>query len=146
MRPKRKLLLVSANEERAGILRFVLETHARAVTVAATAAEARELLAAHTYDLLLCQWPVEDVAALADLVHDANHNAHALVLAPQLKERPEGVGAAIVMTGNYCTAELLERIKCLCACKRGPLRMEDRKPVLPVTVDAMMALAERRTA
>ena len=44
MRPKKKILLVGDDEDRVGVLRYVLETHAYRVFTAASAAEAGELL------------------------------------------------------------------------------------------------------
>ena len=59
MRPKKRILLVDRDENRLGILRFVLSTHYFRMFGAADALEARELLRAEYPEVLLLVWPLE---------------------------------------------------------------------------------------
>ena len=143
MRPKKKILLVGANEDHTGVLKFLLETHHYAATTVVSAAEAEQHLRAGFYDLLLIEYPLESIEHLLDQAYDLDSTMHSLVIAPKLRERPELRNASAVMVGNYCSAELLERSKVLTARKRGPKKFGP-------AIDRMVALAaqnaDRRTA
>ena len=142
MRPKKKVLLVGVDVDRASVLKFTLETCGFAVTVKTTAAEALEEMQSSRHDLLLCVWPLSGVEFLIDQIYVLDLDIRTLVLAANLREVPFGLNADAILTrGNCSSAELLERAKVLSARKRGPRPM--RKPVAAAPV---MSFAERRLA
>jgi DNA-binding NtrC family response regulator len=120
MRPKKKILLACANEDHAGVLKYILETNGYAVTCAATATLTLHLAANRPYELLLIEYPLDGLSHLLDQARALDSSLHSLVLAPKLAERPSNLLADVVLLRNTCAAELLERIKVLTARKRGP--------------------------
>jgi len=117
MRPKKRILLAADNEDRLGVLRFLLETNGRAVTGVATAPEALEAIAAHGFDLVVIDWPLDGLGRLVEEAH-ARWTA-SLVLAARERERPDCCADAVLLRGTPAP-ELLGRIKVMCARKRGP--------------------------
>ena len=142
MRPKKKILIVGASEDRNGILRFLLDTYGYAVTVATTAAQALELLPA---DILLIDAPYEGIAYLLSEVRmlDLELAPRSIVLLARSAALPDGAYAdAVIQAKDYCPAYLIERIKVLAARKRGP--HPHAKP--PVSVPVMTAEVMRGLA
>ena len=130
MRPKKKILLMGANEDRVSVLTFTLKTHAYAVTVAPSAAEAIEFLRVLHFELLLCQMPLEGVDSVIDQARAADINTPSMVLTTK---QVEPVLCDAVLP-DACTMELLlERIKVMSARKRGPRPV----PKMPVAVPAI---------
>jgi CheY-like chemotaxis protein len=121
MRPKKKILLVSASEDRASILKFMLETHRFAVTAALSAAEAFNLLSQEQYHLLLCHLPLTGIESLIDKAHFIDEGMPSLAIADKLSQLPFCIHAcAYIKPADYCSTYLLERVKVLTARKRGP--------------------------
>ena len=121
MRPRKKILLVSASEDRASILKFMLETSRFAVTACLSAAEALDLLSQEQYNLLLCHLPFTGIENLIDSARTIDEAMPSLVLAGKLSQLPIGIHAsAFIKPADYCAAYLLERVKVLTARKRGP--------------------------
>ena len=125
MRPKKQILLVSANEDRAGVLKYMLETNGYAVTAVGSAAEALAALAAwpcwRLCELLLCELPLDGAAQLFSRARQHDGHMQRLALAYRLREVPEDLDVDRILHGVSTTqAELLECVKLLTARKRGP--------------------------
>ena len=144
MRPKKRILLVGASEDRLSILKFMFVTRGFAVGSAVGAAAAVEQLHAESYDLLLCLWPLPlpGIEYLLNQAYDIDSAMRSLVLAPALATSPAGLNTdAILLRGGCSSAELLERVKVLCARKRGPRPTRKQPIAVPV-----MSTADRRLA
>ena len=121
MRPRKKVLVVSANEERASVLRFTLDVWGFAVTCAPSPAEAFELLQAKQYEVLLCELPLTGIERLLDRGYEFDREMRSMVLAGMVRKVPDGLNAdAVIQMKDFSPAYLLERMKILAARKRGP--------------------------
>ncbi len=98
MRPRKKILLIDADETRRGILAYTLDVHRFEVHQCAAVSEARACLAAREVDLVLSQ-PTEEFETLW----------RSLVDTPWLS-----------LVASPTTEDLLNQIKTLTARKRGP--------------------------
>lgn len=143
MRPKKRILLVGASEDRLSILKFMLVTRGFAVASAVGAAAAVEQLRAESYDLLLCDhWPLPGIEHLLNQAYEIDSATRSLVLAPALATSPAGLNTdAILLRGGCSSAELLERVKVLTARKRGPRPTRKQPVAVPV-----MSTEDRRLA
>jgi hypothetical protein len=100
------------------------------------------VFAAYDLDLVVACWPLAnaDLGKLLNELRACKSGVHSLLLAEQLTVAPENTVADAVMLKGACTpSQILERVKLLTACKRGP------KPPVQ-SVDRMMMLAQGRTA
>ena len=142
MRPKKKILLVGASEDRLSILKFMLHTNGYAVTEVLGAEPAVEHLRAQTYDLLFCDYSrLPGIEHLLDQAWEIDSAMHSLVLAPDLPASPEGLNAdAVLLRGGCSSFALLEWVRRLTAKKRGPRK---KMPVISVPV---MCAEDRRLA
>lgn len=141
MRPKRRILLVCAAECRLQELRFLLETHAYAVTGIETAAAAQDqLMNAAPFNVLLIDWPLD---ASEQLVRGAQVAATpSLVVSTKLSDRPaECLADIFVKRCGYQSLELLEWIRTLSSRKRGPKPLKKPVASVPVIEAAREALA-----
>ena len=132
MRPKKRILLAGSDEDRVGVLRYVLETNAWLVDTALTAAEAIGCLrnAPAPYDLLVCEWPMQEMPRLLDAAHAPEAHTPSLVIARSVVEPPEGIVAdGIIIRPMWNSQELLARAKMLTARKRGPRKGTKKLPV-----------------
>jgi DNA-binding response OmpR family regulator len=138
MKSKKRILLAASQEDRASVLKFTLETNRFFVIVAATSQEAIANLPGRAFDLVLVDWPLDGCAAVLDAAYA--EETRSLVLAAKEKKRP-GCCADDVIIYPASPAYLIDRIKVMCARKRGP--RPTKKPVvsLPALPHAYM---ERR--
>jgi hypothetical protein len=145
MRPRKKILLVGASEDRLSILKFMLNTRGFAVTAVVGAAPAVEQLRAQTYELLLCEhWPLPGIEHLLNQAWEIDSAMHSLVLAPGLTASPAGLNTdAVLLRGGCSSSALLERVKVLTARKRGPRAIRKQPAAVPVPE---MCAADRRLA
>ncbi len=121
MRPKKRILLATANEVNGSVLKYMLEINRFAVKSTASAAEALETLQHETFDAMLCEWPLTGIERLLDQAWTIDADMRSLVLAGSLREKPQSIIAdAVLLRGGCSPAELIERLKVLCARKRGP--------------------------
>ncbi len=145
MRPKKRILLAACHEERASILKYVLETHSFVAVIAPDAAEAVAQLRAQPWDLLLCELPFHGLVALLDQARAAY--TPSAVLTGALREAPPLLNAdAMISKADAYPAILLDRLKVLTARKRGP--RPQPKPVAscsPLTL-AIQAAQKARLA
>jgi CheY-like chemotaxis protein len=132
MRPKKKILLVSASEERASVLRFMLMTSCFAVTSVTDRTAALAELEAQPFDLLLCDLPLSGISYLVEDAHEAYPFMPSIVLGASAQDIASKLCASAIYQRLPSSAELLEQIKILVARKRGP--KPQTKPSLPVPV------------
>lgn len=133
MRPKKRILLVGVDEARISILRFVLETHAFAVTSALSSIEAAVRIRNAEWDVLICDWPLPEGLWLIEQTRLQSRSVPVLVLAHSMNVRPEGIdelGLAVnVLTRiNSSSSALLEYAKLMTAHKRGPVKGWKKAP------------------
>lgn len=142
MRPKKRVLIVDANEERLSVLRFTLGTmYGRTVKGAATAEEAYALAAGWLPDLLVTAWPSPpiDVPKLLIRAHRTWPSLPLLLMAnAHAPEALQTLVDGIAMPAERM-AGLIARVKLMTAHKRGP----KPKPVqsVPVPIAAQRRLA-----
>jgi DNA-binding response OmpR family regulator len=142
MRPKKRILVVGASEDRVGVLRFTLETHAYATTAAYTAEAALEILGEQYFDVLICGWPLDGIEALLRDAR-ANHPAvRTMILAPTAVNLPisEMPADATLCKASYGMAYMLERLKYLAARTPGPAKK------LPAVAQAAIPTTDWRVA
>jgi CheY-like chemotaxis protein len=146
MRPKKKILLLSLSESRLSLLAFMLRTNGYSVTSESVIDEARELLATQPFDALLCDLPLPGVEELIASMHLINFWAKTLVIGTSTSDAR--LFADALFTFEPSAAELLERIKILCARKRGPQRkkLPERVPPVALTHAAEFLAARERLA
>lgn len=140
MRPKSRILIVGSNEDRLGVLAFLLSTNAYAVTCASSIDNARELTLTKDWELLIVDLPLDNVQSLLLTARAAKEGQRTLALAPYLKFCPEGLFVDCFLPGKITSAEMLERLKVLCARKRGP------RPLRKLVESAPVIALESRIA
>jgi DNA-binding response OmpR family regulator len=126
MRPKKRILLIGGDENRAGTTRFMLVTQGFAVTAANDTADALAYLAIEAWDLVLCDLPLPGLKDICDAVHATCPHVPVLIVGE--REPVSSETFASIQERALGAAELVDRIKVLCARKRGP-RKGTRKPV-----------------
>jgi CheY-like chemotaxis protein len=118
MRPKKRILLAASLEDRLSTLRFLLETHAYAVTGAATQAEALALLTDKPFDLVLVDWPFDGCERLLNAAHA--RETVSLALASREAAAPELPADGVITKSGSSSFALLDRVKFAAIRKRGP--------------------------
>lgn len=127
MRPKKRILLIDANEEHRSVLTFTLKTKGFLVRGAATADEARQAAFEFSPDLVIGCWPLatSDLGELLSFIHKQNWQVRSLVLCEALREAPALLVADVILLKGFCLSEqILERAMFLSARKRGPAKFE----------------------
>jgi two-component system, OmpR family, response regulator CpxR len=143
MRPKKCILLIDSDEDRISLRRFLFETHGFSVLSAENARDAQRHFYPGVIDLVVCAYPSVgiDMERLLNLFKASRSWVPAVALVKDGEKVPVALLAdASICLPSCSTADLIERIKIISARKRGP------KKQLPVRIDAMMALAARRSA
>jgi len=120
VRPPRKILLVGDDEERIGVLRYLLRTYKYAVITASSPAEAAELLC-QPIDVLLLEWPLDGAEDLLNRSKEISPATNTLVVTDE-DRLPVGVtpDSTLFRRSLRSNAEILDRIMVLAARKRGP--------------------------
>ena len=131
MRPKKKILLVCASDDRLSDLKYMLWVNKYEVFGETSTSDALELLRDLTVDLLLCELPLPGVEDLLAQAQALNSSMRSLMMGNITAEIAAGLFADVIYQARPfkappSSAELLERIKVLCARKRGPI--STRKP------------------
>ena len=127
MRPKKRIVLLAADEQKRSVLKFMLETNGFAVFNAPGVEETMQaIIGSHSrIDLLLMRLPIADLKPLSALEkilarkNDCDAEMHWLVIG----KMPEALADKISAEENLWNpsgAELLERVKLFTARKRGP--------------------------
>ena len=146
MRPKKKILIVDANEQRAGVLKFALETNHFDARVCSTAAEAVEQAETWCAELAILGWPQRDLDVRRVLHGVAMRfplgNVRTLVVADSLEPAMPDLRAHRTMCAPTMDA-VLEACRYLTARKRGPRK--GWQPLPPASV-VPAAIAERISA
>ena len=125
MRPKKKILLVDVNENRAALMRFMLRTNGFAVQTAATVDEARIAVSEWVPDLAVVAWPPLGISRHVPM----------LLLAPKETEGTLAIYSDRTLF-NANSRDILDAAKQMCARKRGP-KPGMTKPVQSVQVAAI---------
>jgi two-component system, OmpR family, response regulator CpxR len=115
VRPKKKILLVGDDEDRVGVLRFLLETHRYSIHLFNGVADAIGV------DLVLVLWPFAAARELLTAAKAFFPPIPTVVLSGNRTRLPLGFMPDMTLCRDQCSsAEILERIKVLTARKRGP--------------------------
>jgi hypothetical protein len=140
MRPHKKILLLSASEDRLSVVAFMLNVNGFSVTPALSSDQALELLDAGRYDLLFAVLPFTGIERV--MQQGASDTfMRTMILSGKSYDCPPGISAHAALPLNALHAEILERVKVLTAAKRGP------KPTMkPPQIVAVMSDTDRRCA
>jgi DNA-binding response OmpR family regulator len=127
MRPKKKILLVGASEDRLSVLKYLLRTNGYAVIDAASSKDALEQLILLDVDLLLCELPLAGVEEMLLQGHNLNPAMHAMAIGEISAEIAASLHADVIyqnrpFKNQPSPAEILDRVKVLTRRKRGPLQ------------------------
>jgi len=122
VRPKKVILLVGDDEDRVGILRYLLVIHGYAVYPAFSAAEAYAILHELDIELLFVVWPLDDALKLLEMAStDIAPRIPTLVASYDLETLPLGWAPDMTIgRPQYSSDVILARVKMLTARKRGP--------------------------
>jgi CheY-like chemotaxis protein len=123
MRPKKKILLIDADEERLSVRRFTLTTNQFKVFSATSAAEALSAARDFEPEVALIVWPFDGAARFVEKLRAWAPFTKTLLLAEGSQAQPEGIVTDMALWGSPSASELLDRLKTLAACKRGPKKM-----------------------
>jgi CheY-like chemotaxis protein len=128
MRPKKTILCVDDNDQVLSVRKFLLETRGYRVLTALTAQEAMETAEGAlpgTIDLLLCDlvMPQMDGNELIRRIKQMHPALPALLISGTVASFDRAAAADVFLPKGACSpSEMLERIRILCARKRGPKR------------------------
>lgn len=117
MRPKRRILLIDANEDRIARMRFLLRTHGYAVISASSAREVCSFFEIDRPDLVVAASDMPGLDCLLKSLHDEDAFIPQMIIAPA-KTECHAIADAVLFGAK--PDELLERIKVMAAHKRGP--------------------------
>ena len=128
MRPKKRILLVDRDENRLGVLRFVLSVHYFRVFGEAEPFDAHELLRAEYPEVLLLLWPLDQagVEALLQANDRRPHRANVLLVAENEVIQPEITVDRCLLGINCTPANLLEAARICAQRRRGPKKRPPR--------------------
>jgi DNA-binding response OmpR family regulator len=141
MRPKKRILLIDADEERAGVSAFMLRTRGFAVIPVTNADQALTAVIEHELDLVLALGDFPDLNPLLMRLR-AFSTARQMVYLPKAKV-PTGIIADCYFPATSTVEDLVERCKIMSARKHGPRP----HPKIVVAAAAGMELdLQRRTA
>jgi CheY-like chemotaxis protein len=128
MRPKKTILCVDDNEQVLGVRKFLLETRGYRVLTALTSQEALEIAEGAlpgAIDLLLCDlvMPQMDGNELIRRIKRVHPALPSLLVSGTVSSFDRAAAADVFLPKGACSpSEMLERIRILCARKRGPKR------------------------
>ncbi len=134
MRPKKTILCVDDNEQVLSVRKFLLETRGYRVLAVQTAEEALEMAERAlpgSLDLLLCDLvlPQMDGNEVVRRVKEIHPALPTMLISGTVTSFDRAATADVFLPkGASSPSEMLERIRVLCARKRGP-----KKAVMPVT-------------
>jgi two-component system response regulator CpxR len=122
VRPRKRVLLIDANEDRSGILRFTLEEVWKyRILLAKTAEEAIYTLASEWVEIVLLDMTIPaSLPCLEKLKAIAPHIPMVLIGTMRDMEMAGTRLADAFFTRSISAMELLERLKVMSARKRGP--------------------------
>ena len=120
MRPKRRILIVDANEQRAAIWRMVLFTNGYAVRSAATAPEALKAAWDFSAEAVLLILPLPEAQSLIRQLRRTMPLARVLAYAEGMREMPGDIEADSYELGRPPVATVMDRLRALTRRKRGP--------------------------
>ena len=141
MRPKKKILCVSSEENSLSVMNFFLETNQFMVLEATSADEAEGLFRTTQVDLVLTDVAIgaDEIAgvSLAKRLKQINQHIPIAVIDNGKRSIPEGWYDGVI--NKDCTpSNLLERIKVMTARKRGP---RPKNKILDITAQTKQGLS-----
>ncbi len=134
MRPKKTILCVDDNEQVLSVRKFLLETRGYRVLSAQTSQEALEIAEGAvpgSLDLLLCDlvMPQMDGNELVRRIKDLHPSLPAMLISGTVNAFDRAASADVFLPKGACSpSEMLERIRVLCARKRGPKKAVVSQP------------------
>ncbi len=135
MRPKKVILLVDPNEERAGLNRFVLANSGFNVFTASSVDHAK---AGIIPDVFVGFEPIDETH-LADL---ARKSLRPCLFVAKDEQSAKRAADRTLIEHSIATMDLLDTVKILTVRKRGPMKGQKRKPVAGVDDTLAIANAE----
>jgi CheY-like chemotaxis protein len=123
MRPKKTILCIDDNEQALSVRKFLLETRGYRVLSALNAEEAMEHFTAGSIDLVLCDlvMPNVDGNELVRRMKEISPEVPTLLISGSVNSYERGNRADVFLPKGTCSPlEILERVRVLCARKRGP--------------------------
>ena len=139
MRPRRRILLVNANEQELGVLRFMLDNNGYKVYKALNGSIALKIFAEAHVDLVLADYALGKMtgAELAQRMKAMGADIPVILLGDPAKMAQEA-RSALSLDKKIVPAELLERIKVMCARKRGPKKKPPKaeRPAVAAEIEA----------
>ena len=128
MRPKKRILLVDADEDRLAVLRFVLRTHRFLVWGTTEVSAAREILRDEIPHVLLLAWPLEaaSVEALFRVNDQQFDRSRTLLVAEGETDMPAVTVDRFLLGADCVPVNVIEAAKISAQRKRGPRK----KPVI----------------
>jgi two-component system, OmpR family, response regulator CpxR len=123
VRPKKVILCVDDNEQDLSVLKFMLVTNGYRVLAATTGQDAIAVFAENQIDLVLTDHVMPQMSGdqlVLKLKQIASHVPMVILGDPQ-KMNGQIHGADALLSKRTCSSqEMLERVKIMCARKRGP--------------------------
>jgi DNA-binding response OmpR family regulator len=146
MRPKKKILLIDADENRRSVRSFVLANRGFAVYAAANAGDARRAAKIASLDVAILVWPFDGAGALLGELHRSYPQMPSMVIGEKLAESdPRVIADAWMLKGGCSQEEINLRAKVMCQRKRGPRPAAERKvPPAIVRAAEFLDIAQRR--
>jgi two-component system, OmpR family, response regulator CpxR len=117
LKPKKRILLIDADEYRTSIRSFMLSTHNYRVIPAATAEEAETFFAEVFPDVVIAEANFPGLAKLLQSLHERDAYVSQMVIAQKQQQCDI---ACDMFAVNPTAADLLERVRIIVAHKRGP--------------------------
>ena len=144
MRPKKVILCVNDDSRELSVSKTVLEVHGYRVLAAESGQEAMALLAmAKCVDLIIgaAEMPFIAGVALAERLKRIRSYVPIILVTRGGVEQAQilGAGADAIVSSRIVPIELLERVKVMCARKRGPRKGAQR--VVPESALEIIATA-----
>jgi len=138
MRPKKRILLACALEDRSSILRYLLVTYAYAVTSVEAAEDALAEMAEKPFDLVIIDWPFDGCERLLNAARDLERPS--LVIASRERIAPFNLVADAVITKcNFPAEVLLDYVKRVTIRRRGPKPLKKLPAIAPAEMTSLGA-------
>ena len=136
MRPKKRILLIAADDHRLCVRRFLLETRGYRAIGTCDAAEAIALFGAEPFDLVVSELELKpiDGNALICRLKDMSRDVPMILTSDVVRAGDLAHWADAFLGKGFCSpTELIERVRAMTQRKRGP-----KKPpasVLPAAIE-----------
>ena len=123
MRPKKRILLIDADQDRRSVFNFILTTHAYAVFPASNAAEVLSAVKEFALDAAVIAWAPLESKKILLLLRKHSPYTRTLVVAEGVALRPLDAVADMVLWGRPLMCDFLEKLALVAGRKRGPKKI-----------------------